>query len=429
MLYVVSLAVFTILFSPNLFCMEKADYKQASDDYKKKEQQETLEYYKQKEIRDISKTHSVSTEEAEKIYKQQIDAESGKIPQKSEPLVKKIAPEKQTWSSAKTPTQSYWHGVKIGISKETTAIPRPLSESTKISSEPTEYLKTVTPLSFEKFETIQTPKELTDKEKNQVIELGDKLLKIGEENFNKLSAEDQLKSYLLIRTRVLQLQMGDKVLAGIGESRKGIERAIGNEINIEKLRDNGVSEEKIKEMVDEKKDQDPYKLQLDKLYQDEESLKDKFGFDKNAQKEQLTKAYDILGTDIIEKEKELRKNILTEKETELTSMLKQKKLTTAQKVLLQQKGSNYCKTFVDTYKKLTNEEDQQALFKNSKTILSKVRAKFISDNKKVASALQTVLKATKRDAGNPEADAKIEKLTKQIEDIKQDLKIVTGKAS
>lgn len=384
----VLLCVFS--FSTNLFCVEKADYRKS------------LELQKGRALPAVPPKKAVGTIDTSSTQKKPVEESQpwkGAKPSTGDSDVWKVAGETEsvkktlestTDDAAQKKQESFWNKTKKLFGGKQTQTPEKTTQTNlnkKISigdqklQKFSDDLKTITPNSMDHIGKTFNPNQFTEAEKKQIVETGDKLLDISAENFKKLPADDQLKTLVIVRARVLQLQQGDKVLAGIGESWKGIERQAGIEKLIDSEREKGTSEDQIKEIVAarraEIRNQEPYKSDFDKLDIDKEILKDIYGFDPDLQKDRLTKANNLFG--VMGNEADLRKNALTTQTTKIKSLLKisTKKLTDDQKAALKRVSDEY-KSNIDIVYKGLSEKEQKKISKESESILKKIQSKLKS---------------------------------------------------
>jgi hypothetical protein len=235
--------------------------------------------------------------------------------------------------------------------------------------------------SIERIGKILNPNKLTEADKKLVIDLGNKLLDIKEGDYKDLPLEEKRKMLLVVKARTLQLQAGEKIAAGIGESRKGVARAIENfkASEIQK----GTSKNDLNKMINKK-----FGPELKKLDADLKLLTEKFGFVPEKQADLLTKANEIdraIGGEVRLKESEER----------LKTLLTQKSLTSEQKKTLNEELAKYPKDFLEVHNK-TPKENQSALVQASKFTLQKARTAFLKKQKEAIKFIDGNISSTKK---------------------------------
>ena len=122
--------------------------------------------------------------------------------------------------------------------------------------------------------TVLDVKKLSDEERDLVIKLGNELLEITPDTYKHLSPEEQQKMYNILKMRTVQIEAAERVVAGIDEIRKGMDRGI------EKLKaelKGKVSEAEIQKRIAAKFG--PESESSRQLNQDIESLRERYGVD------------------------------------------------------------------------------------------------------------------------------------------------------
>lgn len=187
--------------------------------------------------------------------------------------------------------------------------------------------------------TPMNPNELKPGEAKQVIDIGNKLLDVSDAVYKNLTPEEKIQMLNLIKTRTFQLQMGDNIAAGIGESRQGITRAIAKFSDSERAK--GTSEENLQKLISK-----TFGSQLEKLDSDLKALETTYGFiPGEVQKSRLVKSNDIitkLGT-----EKDLRIAIMKEAKNQIDSFSGKKNLTKPEKQLLKETINKYISNYLN----------------------------------------------------------------------------------
>ena len=279
----------------------------------------------------------------------------------------------------------------VGKSMQSKSNVKPERE-TKIQQSKALFEKTVSdlkPEAIEKFGKISDPNVLGTEEVRQLIDIGNKLLELDAESYKNLSYEEKSQMLKLVRARTIQLQMGEKVAAGIGENRKATERAIA------KFSD--------KELIDKQ-----FGPKLKQLDDDLKSLEAKYGFIPGSQKDRLTKSNKIFAN--LQDEIELR-----EMAPGLNLLLSRKGLSSEQKATFLTDGRRFCDNFVNVLK-IAEPETRKEIINMSRQVLQKIAPNYLNETKKQIAVQEK--KNKKLEKENKKLRVQIKKFEQQHEKLK-----------
>lgn len=317
---------------------------------------------------------------------------------------------------------------------------QPVTQPTFAKHEETgsfEFVKTVNELlssiddidtkTTEKLGKIKKSLELSEQERDMVIEIGNKILQLSPTSLALLTPEQRLKAYQILHARTAQLQTADNALAEISEKMEGPLQH-KTKLFIQDERRKNTPEEEIQQRVEKNVEFNRVKAEI---AQKKNSFKSLYGFDPQVKDERLKKAND-LKTALVG-EISLRQSVVDKKRVELDKLEKNPSVSPDD---LKAKKADYLINFVELQKALqarlsalqleikrTNLNDEQ---KKQIAELKKEREKLKQDQVKLIKNSKAILKSAAPDYLKSE-NQKLTSLASQIQKIQYGMSEINKK--